>query len=149
MDGSHEPAAGATPYGGPEHPPPAPRLLRRTTEDRMIVGVAGGLGRYLGIDPIAVRIGFVVLTVFGGSGVLLYLVGLVAIPEEQPGEPVGVAAPRRGGGGQGAAIAIGGALVAVGAFSLVGQLVPGVRDLAGPLLLLTAGALVILWGGRR
>lgn len=59
----------------------------------MIAGVAGGLGRYLGIDPVIIRIAFVVLAVSGGSGVLLYLIGMIAIPEERPGEIPADAAP--------------------------------------------------------
>ena len=48
----------------------------------MLGGVAGGLARYFGVDPMIVRIAFVVLTVFGGAGIPLYLAGLLLIPEE-------------------------------------------------------------------
>jgi phage shock protein PspC (stress-responsive transcriptional regulator) len=123
------------------------RPLRRPTDDRVLFGVASGLGRYLGIDPVAVRVAFVLLAVFGGSGLLLYLIGLIAIPEAVEGEPLD-AAPRSGGG-RSAAIAIGAALIVVGGMNLVGQLVPGLRDLVGPVLVLTAGVLVLVWSGRR
>jgi phage shock protein C len=53
---------------------PATRLLRRSREDRVIAGVCGGLGRYLEVDPVLLRIALVILTVSGGLGVLLYLV---------------------------------------------------------------------------
>jgi phage shock protein PspC (stress-responsive transcriptional regulator) len=49
----------------------------------MVAGVAGGLGRYFGIDPLIFRIGFIVLSFAGGFGILAYLVGLVAIPDER------------------------------------------------------------------
>lgn len=55
------------------------RLLR-TNDDRMIGGVCGGLGRYLKIDPVLVRLGFVLLTIYGGIGPVLYLVLLVLMP---------------------------------------------------------------------
>jgi phage shock protein PspC (stress-responsive transcriptional regulator) len=63
---------------------PAPErvLLRRSYQDRMLGGVAGGVARYLGVDPTIVRIAFVVLTVFGGAGIPIYLAGLLLIPEE-------------------------------------------------------------------
>jgi phage shock protein PspC (stress-responsive transcriptional regulator) len=63
--------------------PAAPEhvLLRRSYEDRMLGGVAGGLARYLGVDTMIVRIAFVVLTIFG-PGILLYLAGLLLIPDE-------------------------------------------------------------------
>jgi phage shock protein C len=137
------PTWGETPQAAPE------RQLRRTTDDKMIFGVAGGLGRYLGVDPIIVRIAFVALAVFGGSGVLLYLLGLVLIPEEKPGDHVAAAGPTAFGPGGNVAAFIGGALVVLGSMSLVGRLVPGLSDLLGPALLVTVGVLVILIGGRR
>jgi phage shock protein PspC (stress-responsive transcriptional regulator) len=57
-------------------------MLRRSFQDRMLTGVAGGIGRYFGVDAMIVRIAFVVLTVFGGVGIPLYLAGLLLIPEE-------------------------------------------------------------------
>ena len=62
---------------GPERP-----ALRRPFGDRMLAGVASGLARYLGVDPMIVRIAFVVLTVVGGAGIPLYLAGLLLIPDE-------------------------------------------------------------------
>jgi phage shock protein C len=49
---------------------PATRLLRRSRDDRVIAGVCGGLGRYLQVDPVLLRIALVILTVSGGLGVL-------------------------------------------------------------------------------
>ena len=48
----------------------------------MVAGVAAGLARYFGVNPVIVRIAFVVLTVVGGAGIPLYLAGLLLIPEE-------------------------------------------------------------------
>lgn len=72
-------------------PPPYPPIqsLRRSLTNRKIGGVAGGLGRYAGIDPLIFRILFVVLAVFGGSGVLLYALGWLLIPEEGQAESEG------------------------------------------------------------
>ncbi|MGH3258292.1 MAG: PspC domain-containing protein [Streptosporangiaceae bacterium] len=57
-------------------------LLRRSYDDRMLGGVAGGLACYFGVDAVIVRIAFVVLTFVGGVGIPLYLAGLLLIPEE-------------------------------------------------------------------
>jgi phage shock protein C len=46
---------------------PATRLLRRSREDRVIAGVCGGLGRYLEVDPVLLRIALVILTAAVGS----------------------------------------------------------------------------------
>ena len=49
------------------------RRFTRSAGDRVLTGVAGGIGERLGIDPVVVRLAFVVLTLAGGVGVLLYL----------------------------------------------------------------------------
>jgi phage shock protein PspC (stress-responsive transcriptional regulator) len=48
----------------------------------MLAGVASGLADYFDVDPMLVRIGFVVLTLVGGLAVPLYLAGWILIPEE-------------------------------------------------------------------
>ncbi len=63
--------------------------LRRSRDDRKVVGVAGGLGRWAGVDPLVFRILFVVLTVFGGSGLLLYALGWLLVPDEGEDESEG------------------------------------------------------------
>lgn len=56
--------------------------LRRSRDDRKVAGVAAGIARHLDIDPLLVRIAFVVLTFFGGGGLILYAVCWVFVPEE-------------------------------------------------------------------
>jgi len=56
--------------------------LRRSRSDRKVAGVAGGLGRHLDIDPVILRVAFVVLAFFGGAGLLLYGVMWLLVPEE-------------------------------------------------------------------
>lgn len=57
--------------------------LRRSTSDRMIAGVVGGLARYFSIDPTLARVIFVVVSVLSAAfpGILVYLVLWVLIPE--------------------------------------------------------------------
>ncbi len=66
------------------------RRPRRSATDRKIAGVAGGLGRHFGIDPVLIRVAFAVLALFGGSGVLLYSLGWLLLAsdgdEVSPGE---------------------------------------------------------------
>jgi phage shock protein PspC (stress-responsive transcriptional regulator) len=59
-----------------------PRSLRRRSADRVLGGVAGGLGDYFNIDPLLVRIAFVGLMIFGGAGLVLYVIGWLLIPAE-------------------------------------------------------------------
>ncbi len=59
------------------------KKLYRNRTDKMIAGVCGGLGKYLGIDPTLIRLAFVLLLLFGvGSGLLVYLLMLLIVPEE-------------------------------------------------------------------
>ena len=71
-------------------PPPAarPRRLERSREDRVLAGVCGGLGEYLGVDAVLIRIAALVLIFAGGAGLLLYAIGWIAMPEAEEGEPV-------------------------------------------------------------
>jgi phage shock protein C len=62
--------------------PATPRLLRRRPDDRVIGGVASGLGDYLNVVPLLIRIGVGGLMVFGGLGLLLYVGGWLLVPEE-------------------------------------------------------------------
>lgn len=56
--------------------------LYRSEESRIIAGVAGGMGEYFEIDPTIVRLIFVLVTIFGGSGILVYLLLWIFIPSK-------------------------------------------------------------------
>lgn len=60
----------------------APTTLHRSRQDRLLFGVCGGLGEYFAIDPVLVRLLFVLATVAGGSGILAYVVLAIVLPEE-------------------------------------------------------------------
>ncbi len=54
--------------------------LYRSQENKILGGVCGGLGEYLGIDPTLVRVFFVIFALASGSGVLIYLLLWIIIP---------------------------------------------------------------------
>ena len=58
------------------------KRLVRTVEDRMLLGVAGGIARYLDVDPVLVRLAFILLTMLHGWGLLIYVVMAFIVPEE-------------------------------------------------------------------
>ena len=70
---------------------PCDRVFTRSSSDRVLTGVAGGIGERLGIDPLVVRLAFVMLSLAGGVGVLLYvaaaLVSRAPDREMQPESP--------------------------------------------------------------
>lgn len=61
--------------------------LRRSTTDRKIVGVAGGIARHLDVDPLLIRVALVVLIFFGGAGLLIYGACWLLVPEDDGSEP--------------------------------------------------------------
>jgi phage shock protein C len=58
------------------------KRLYRKREGRIVAGVCTGLADYLGVDVTIIRLVFAALTVFGGAGVLLYLIAWALVPEE-------------------------------------------------------------------
>lgn len=59
------------------------KKLYRSKSDRIIAGVCGGLGDYFEIDSIFFRVAFVLAAFFGGSGILIYLILALVIPEAE------------------------------------------------------------------
>lgn len=130
----------------------ANRLYRSKT-DKVIGGVSGGLGNYFNIDPVIVRVLFVLLAIFGGSGVLVYIIMWIVIPEQpyrfgnvehdQDEAKVNVG-PKDTTTRTNTSLVAGIVLIAFGLLFLVDRLVPyySIRDF-WPLLLILAGFLLI------
>lgn len=122
------------------------RVLRRTREARVLGGVCGGLGRYFGIDPVLLRIAFVVLALAGGGGIVLYVVAWILIPEETPGEPLGSSPPSSG---ETLRLVVGGALIAIGVILLLNLSVPRLGKYLWPLVIIAIGIAVIVQASAR
>jgi len=58
------------------------KRLVRTLDNRMICGVCGGIGKYFNIDPTLIRLIWVIASILGGSGLLIYIIAAIIIPEE-------------------------------------------------------------------
>lgn len=58
------------------------KKLHPSNNDKVIAGVAGGLGEYFGIDPVLFRIMFIFLILWGGAGILFYLILMSIIPKQ-------------------------------------------------------------------
>lgn len=58
------------------------KRLTRVENGKMLCGVCAGVGQYFNIDPTLIRLGFVILACFGGSGILAYLAAAIIIPKE-------------------------------------------------------------------
>jgi|SaaInlV_150m_DNA_4_1039716.scaffolds.fasta_scaffold00055_30 phage shock protein C len=58
------------------------KKIYRSQTDRVLAGVCGGLAEYFKVDPALVRIIWILVTLFGGSGILAYIVALFILPQE-------------------------------------------------------------------
>jgi phage shock protein C len=58
------------------------KKLYRSVTDKMLAGVCGGLAEYFAIDPVIVRLIFVLAVIFGGSGILAYIILWIIIPQK-------------------------------------------------------------------
>jgi phage shock protein C len=138
-------------HSGPDPPPPppvdrGPRVVRRSRDERVVAGVCGGVGRYLGVDPVLLRIAFIILALANGLGVIAYVVAWVAIPEEQPGQPIGSPSETRRETGR---LVLGGSLVVLGLVLLLDRLAPDLDELFWPVAVVAVGVAVMLVGLRR
>ncbi len=68
--------------------------MERSSSDRMLAGVSGGLARYFEIHPAVFRVGFVVLTLLGGAGLLIYAAAALVMPAEGKEDSIATAALR-------------------------------------------------------
>ena len=132
---------------GPPAAQPVPPL-RRDPAHGVVGGVCAGLGRRLGIDPIILRVLFVVTALAGGAGVAVYAIAWAAIPAEGEGRtPVA----RLAGRGDSWLVAAGVALLALAVLLLFRTWGIWFSDaLVWPVLLVAAGA-ALVWrqaGGR-
>ena len=58
------------------------KKLHKSSSQKMIAGVCGGIAEYFGVDPTLVRLGFVAFALLAGSGLLAYLIAAIIMPQE-------------------------------------------------------------------
>jgi phage shock protein PspC (stress-responsive transcriptional regulator) len=118
------------------------RRLYRSNSDKVLGGVSAGLGDYFGIDPVWIRIAFVLLTVGGGSGIVIYLIMWILIPAAPEGY---VPQPGKVGGLPGTVI-IGLVFIVMGSIALVNTIAPWLGQYFWPLAFV-GGGLALVFGG--
>jgi len=140
-----------------------PRRLYRSRSDKPLAGVAGGMARYLDMDPTVVRLLWIASVLFGGVTIFLYIIMAFIVPLE----PLGHVAPRPvvgpdgdvvettaytayeasgpdRGSGRGS-LALGIVLVVFGSIALAGAVFPGwiASAALGPAFLLALGIAIL------
>ena len=90
-----------------------PRRLTRSRTDRILGGVCGGVARATGLDPLVVRVAVLALIAAGGTGVLLYALAWVVLPEEGPDATVAQGSEPNRGRDAGEIVAVGSIVLGV------------------------------------
>ena len=121
--------------------PPTPRLVR-PRNGRMIAGVCQGIADHFRIDPLFVRIGFVVATFFGGAGAIAYVAGWLLIPEQDESTSIGERIVREHRWGRIAGIV----LIAIAVTSFGGPVWWFSRGALFPVALIVGGVLLLIPG---
>ena len=122
------------------------KRLERSSDSRIIAGVCGGLGRYFDIAPAVFRLGFVILTLLGGAGILVYLAAIIVIPKEGSDSSIAEDVLRKRRDHPVRLVALG--LIAVAILSLLARADTWPSAGAAWFLVVVAG-LVLLWSSTR
>jgi phage shock protein PspC (stress-responsive transcriptional regulator) len=91
VHGEHAAATGDTSEKTDSPPTGSPRRLHQIREGAMVSGVCNGIGAYFGIDPTFVRVAFVLLALFHGVGIALYVLLMVIVPYAKTSEQLAAA----------------------------------------------------------
>jgi phage shock protein PspC (stress-responsive transcriptional regulator) len=120
------------------------KRLERSSSDSLVAGVSGGLGRYFDLNSAVFRLGFVILTLLGGVGILVYLVAVLVIPAEGNEQSIAaqVLAERRDRPWPVVGLGLAGV-------ALVLLLSRGGISVGAGWVVMLIGGLAILWASRR
>ncbi len=141
--------------------------LSKSRKNKMFTGVCGGIAEYFDVDPVLVRIIFIVFTIFGGFAVLAYIIGAIIIPypPQEPGElaavssPAPVPPPPPTEAHNNGALIVGVLLMVLGAYFLMRNiplfhdfywLIHGhIHDYIVPAILIMIGTALLIKGARK
>lgn len=122
--------------------PSTQRRLYRSNSQKVVAGVCGGLGEYFSVDPVWFRIGFVLLALGGGSGVLIYLLMWLIV---QP-QPDGYTSPPAARGQVTGVAVIGVVLMFVGTIAFVNTVAPWLGQYFWPIIFVVGGLALVMGG---
>ena len=59
------------------------KQLYKSSTNKKVAGVCGGIGEYFGIDPTIVRLGFIALSLLAGGGLAVYIIAAIIMPDRE------------------------------------------------------------------
>jgi phage shock protein C len=119
-----------------------PGRLYRSSDQKVVAGVCGGLGEYFGTDPIWFRIAFVVLAIGGGSGILAYLIMWLVVEPRPDGLTPSPEVRRTFNGGA----VLGLVFIIAGTIALVNMVAPWMGQYIWPVVFVLGGLALLLGG---
>ena len=125
---------------------PIVKRLERSRSDKWLAGVSGGLGRYFDINPAVFRLGFVVLTLLSGFGILVYISAVLVMPKEGEESSIAEDILKKRRDHPARLVALG--LVAVAVLSVLASASSWPSAGTAWFLVIVAG-LILLWTSRR
>jgi phage shock protein C len=115
------------------------RKLYRSSNDKILAGVCGGIAEYFALDSVIVRLLWVVFTLMGGAGLLAYIIAAIIIPGNPMGGPVSEnysrsdsydSGQRNGNAARSSSLVLGVILILFGASVLLKDFIPFIpRDM--------------------
>ena len=125
---------------------PMVKRLERSSDSKIFAGVAGGLGRYFDLAPAVFRLGFVVLTLLGGAGILVYIAAVLVMPKEGEESSIAEDILRKRRDHPARVVALG--LIAVAVLSILARADTWPSAGSAWFLVVVAGV-ILLWTSRR
>ena len=125
---------------------PIVKRLERSRSDKWLAGVSGGLGRYFDINPTVFRLGFIVLTLLSGFGILVYIAAVLVMPKEGEESSIAEDILKKRRDHPARLVALG--LVAVAILSVLASASSWPSAGTAWFLVIVAG-LILLWTSRR
>ena len=130
------------------------KKLYKSSNDKVLAGVCGGIAEYFAVDAVIVRMMWIVFTLMGGAGLLAYIIAMIIIPENPYGKSVGDNYTRyedynteqgNSGNNRSSSLVLGGILILFGAFVLLRNFFPFIpKDLFLAAILIGLGCYFLI-----
>ena len=130
------------------------RKLYKSANDKVLAGVCGGIGEYFDVDPVIIRLLWVIFILMGGAGIIAYIIAAIIMPANPFSPPIEDSytrtedyspRPERKNSSRSTSIVLGAILVLFGGFILIRDYIPWIpRDFILAAILIGLGAFFLV-----